>query len=413
MFFAMFFQGAGVVKPALLHFNLFMDAVLIHFHEITLKGRNRPLFEKRLLDNIRIAAKAKDLEIKKTTNVGGGFILQLDKNPTTPDFVECLSKIFGIANFMPVFRTPADLNAFKNRVLKEIKNHKFQSFRVTASRADKTLSFTSSDINKELGEAVKNQTKAKVDLKNPEFTIFAEAIKGEIFFSFEKTKGAGGLPVGVSGNVVSLLSGGIDSPVASFMLMRRGCRVTFVHFHSHPYASRASAEKAEELAKILNEYQFGSRLYLVPFGEIQKQVVLKVPSSLRVIIYRRLMLKIAEEIAKKENAKALITGESLGQVASQTLENISVVGKASSLPVFRPLVGMDKEEIIDRAKKIGTYEISILPDEDCCQLFMPKNPETKAREEAVLAAESELGIEKIVDDGLKKMEIVLISGDIC
>ncbi len=366
-----------------------MDAVIIHFHEITLKGRNRPIFESRLSENISISAEAKNIKIKSIKNTGGGFLIE----PCLP--VEILSKIFGIANIMPAYEVSGDFNELQKGVLKELETRKFETFRITAS----------SEINKKLGEIVKNKTKKSVDLEHPDLTIFVEFLKGKFYFGFEKIKGAGGLPVGVSGNVVSLLSGGIDSPVASFMLMKRGCRVTFVHFHGHPYLSRASSDKAEELAKILNEYQFGSRLYLVPFGEIQKQIVLKVLPSLRVIIYRRLMLKIAEEIAKKENAKALVTGESLGQVASQTLENISVITKAASLTVLRPLLGMDKEEIIDRAKKIGTYGISILPDEDCCQLFMPKNPETKAWEEMVLAAESELEIEKIVEKGIKEAEM--------
>jgi thiamine biosynthesis protein ThiI len=297
------------------------------------------------------------------------------------------------------------MEELKQMIGAEIGNYKFQSFRITAQRGDKSFHLTSEDINRELGAYVEEKIGARVDLKNPELTVFVEVLPKQIFFSFEKIKGVGGLPVGTAGKVVSLLSGGIDSPASSFMMMKRGCRVVFIHFHSFPYLDQSSQEKAVELAKILNQYQRGSRLYLVPFGDIQKQAVLTIPEAYRVIVYRRLMLRIAQKIAKKENAKALVTGESLGQVASQTLENISVIAKAVSLPVFRPLIGMDKEEIIKIAKKIETYNISIMPDQDCCQLFMPKHPATKSNIKNISRAESELDIEKLVSVAVENVEV--------
>jgi len=211
-----------------------------------------------------------------------------------------------------------------------------------------------------------------------------------MLIGLEKRRGPGGLPVGVEGRVACLMSGGIDSPVAAYLMMKRGCLVTFIHFHSHPFVSRASAEKAEELAAHLTRYQFRSRLFLVGFGEAQRAIVVGAPAPLRVVLYRRTMLRIACEIARRERALALVTGESLGQVASQTLRNLTTIESASALPIFRPLIGFDKVEIIDRARTLGTYPISIEPDEDCCSLFVPPHPDVDTRPETVRAAEEKL-----------------------
>jgi thiamine biosynthesis protein ThiI len=227
-------------------------------------------------------------------------------------------------------------------------------------------------------------------------TIDVEALTAQAFSSFGKAPGAGGLPTGVSGRVVCLLSGGIDSPVAAWRMMRRGCRVVFVHFHSYPILSRASQEKARELAALLAAYQLRSRLVLVPFGEIQQRVVLTVAPPLRVVVYRRLMMRIAEAIAGDQKARALVTGEVVGQVASQTLENMQHINSVVRLPVLRPLIGMDKEEITAAAQRLGTYPISIIPDQDCCTLFTPRHPATRARERDVERAEASLPIDEIV-----------------
>ncbi|HUC98039.1 MAG TPA: tRNA uracil 4-sulfurtransferase ThiI, partial [Candidatus Polarisedimenticolaceae bacterium] len=208
--------------------------------------------------------------------------------------------------------------------------------------------------------------------------------------------GPGGLPVGASGRVVALISGGIDSPVAAYRMMQRGCRLIFVHFHSAPYLDQTSQQKVRQLVSELTRCQFHSRLYLIPFGEIQRQIVAAVARPLRVILYRRMMLRIAEQVARREKCQALITGESLAQVASQTLENIAVIQQAAQLPVLRPLVGMDKQEIVDQARRIGTYEISSIPDQDCCQLFVPKHPATRARLADVQDDESRLDVEDLI-----------------
>ena len=263
----------------------------------------------------------------------------------------------------------------------------------------------SEEINRELGAFVQGETGAGVDLEAPELTISVEVLPREIFVSFGRDRGPGGLPVGVSGRVVSLLSGGIDSPVAAHRLMKRGCRATLVHFHSLPFQDGTSREKAAALAELFTRFQFHSTLYLVPFGEIQRQVVVGSPAPLRVLLYRRLMGRIAERIALRERARALVTGDSLGQVASQTLENLAVIEAAVGIPVLRPLIGCDKEEIVQQARRIGTYEISIRPDQDCCRLFVPQHPATFASLEEIQAAEAGLDIAQLVQYGLDRAEV--------
>jgi thiamine biosynthesis protein ThiI len=227
--------------------------------------------------------------------------------------------------------------------------------------------------------------------------VHVEFLTSEAFYFFGKERGPGGLPTGTAGRVACLLSGGIDSPVAAHRMMKRGCAVTFVHFHSYPILSRASQEKARELAAALTRWQQRSRLYLVAFGEIQQQVVLAVPGPMRVVVYRRLMMRIAERIARARHAQALITGEVVGQVASQTLENLAVIGSVATLPIFRPLIGMDKDEIMAEAMKLGTYATSIIPDQDCCTLFTPRNPQTRAKLQEIERAEQALPIDELVE----------------
>ena len=245
----------------------------------------------------------------------------------------------------------------------------------------------------------------RVDLEGADLVVHLELLSDEAFYFFRKERGAGGLPTGTAGKVVCLLSGGIDSPVAAHRMMKRGCAVTFVHFHAYPILSRASQEKARELAQLLTMWQQRSRLYLVPFGEIQQQVVMGVPGPMRVVIYRRLMLRIAERIARSRHAQALVTGDVVGQVASQTLENLAVVGNVATLPLFRPLIGMDKEEITAEAIKLGTYPISIIPDQDCCTLFTPRNPLTRARLGDIEAAEQTLSIDAFVTRAVEEAAV--------
>jgi thiamine biosynthesis protein ThiI len=264
---------------------------------------------------------------------------------------------------------------------------------------------TSPQAEREIGGRIKEARGWRVDLERADLVIHVELLTNDAFYFFGKEKGAGGLPTGTAGRVACLLSGGIDSPVAAHRMMKRGCTVSFVHFHSYPILSRASQEKARELVLLLTTWQQRSRLYLVAFGEIQQQVVLGVPGPMRVVVYRRLMLRIAEHIARMSRAQALVTGDVVGQVASQTLENLAVVGSVAQLPLFRPLIGMDKDEITAEAQRIGTYPISIIPDQDCCTLFTPRNPQTRARLGDIEAAEKALPIDDLVERAVREVVI--------
>jgi thiamine biosynthesis protein ThiI len=280
-----------------------------------------------------------------------------------------------------------------------------ESFRVTARRADKRFPLPSPEIERRVGAQVQQATGWPVNLSAPAVVIRIEVLTDEAFFFIDRERGTGGLPIGTGGKALALLSGGIDSPVAAWRIIRRGCRVQFVHFHSYPILSRASQDKARALVERLTRSQLASRLYLVPFGAVQQQVVLTVPPPLRVVIYRRLMLRIADRLADRAGCRALITGDALGQVASQTIENLAVIGRAATLPLLRPLIGMDKEEITADAQRLGTYEISIIPDQDCCTLFTPRFPSTRAPVAAVEAAERALDVEALVAGALLQVEV--------
>jgi len=380
-----------------------MDSVLIRYHEIALKKGNRAYFTEMLKRNI--TASVKDLGAKEIRSLHARLLLSF-RNEIDPEIIiKRMSSVFGIANFSLVRRTDRDIDQLRSQILSGLNGAHFGSFRIDTQRGDKNFPLNSVEINRQLGTAVQEKSGARVDLNNPEFTVFVEVLPKDAFFGFNKLPGPGGLPVGASGRLVSLISGGFDSPVAAYRMMQRGCRVIFVHFHSAPYQDKTSQDKVRELVKLLTRHQFQSRLYLVPFGEIQRQIVAAVARPLRVVLYRRMMLRIAEKIARKEKAKALITGESVGQVASQTLDNMTVIQQAVQMPILRPLVGMDKQEIVDQARRIDTFDISSVPDQDCCQLFVPKHPATKARFDEVAADEAKLDVNELVRYGLENSSI--------
>ena len=376
-----------------------MNSVLIRYHEIALKKGNRSYFTELLRRNLLSAVK--DLDVEEIRILPARLLLAFNNDIDSATVASRIRTVFGVANFSMVERTERDIDVLRSRILEFVNGAQFSSFRVETQRGDKTFPLTSPEINRRLGAAVKEHTGARVDLSNPEFTISVEILPRDVFFGFNRIPGAGGLPVGASGRVVSLISGGIDSPVAAYRMMQRGCRLIFVHFHSAPYLDKTSQEKVRQLVTMLTRHQFLSRLYLVPFGEIQRQIVAAVSRPLRVVLYRRMMLRIAEGVAKREKAKALVTGESLAQVASQTLDNMAVIQQAATVPILRPLVGMDKQEIIDQARRIGTFDISSIPDQDCCQLFVPKHPATKANVRETEEAESSLNITELVRSGLE------------
>jgi thiamine biosynthesis protein ThiI len=371
-----------------------MNSVVVHYQEIALKGRNRPWFIARLVRNIKTATS--DLDVTRVVTKMGRIEIMLGGPDAWAPVAERLRHVFGIANFSRAALVPLDIDGIANAIIEDLGDLRVSTFRVSAKRADKRFPLTSPQIEREVGGRIKEAKGWIVDLDEAEFTIHVEALTGEAFYHFGKEAGPGGMPTGVSGRVVALLSGGIDSPVACYRLMKRGCRVIPVHFHSYPILSRASQEKVRELAAVLTRYQQFTRLYMVAFGEIQQQVMLSVAPPLRVVIYRRLMLRIAQGIAERAHAGALVTGDVIGQVASQTLENMAIIGSVSTLPVFRPLIGMDKDEITAEAQRLGTYPISIIEDQDCCQLFTPKHPATKARPNDIARAESALPIDDFV-----------------
>jgi tRNA uracil 4-sulfurtransferase len=376
-----------------------MNSVLIRYHEIALKKGNRAYFTELLKRNLLAAVR--DLGAKEIRSLPARLLLTFKNDVPQAILIERMDTVFGVANFSIVERTARDIDVLRARILESLDGSRFESFRVETQRGDKTFPLTSPEINRQLGAAVKEQTGARVDLENADFTVTVEILPRDAFFGFNKIAGAGGLPVGASGRVVSLISGGIDSPVAAYRMMQRGCRLIFVHFHSVPFQDKTSQDKVRQLVTRLTRHQFASRLHLVPFGEIQRRIVAAVARPLRVVLYRRMMLRIAEAIARKEKGKALVTGESLGQVASQTLDNMAIIQQAARLPILRPLVGMDKQEIIDQARRIGTFEISTIPDQDCCQLFVPKHPATKARFAEVEADETKFDVKELLRYGVE------------
>jgi thiamine biosynthesis protein ThiI len=376
-----------------------MTSVVIHYGEIALKGRNRPWFITMLVRSVR--AVLSDLDVVHTRHVLGRIEVRLGPGADWEEVRARLARLPGIGNFSRARRVTPDLDAIAAGVMAGIEGLPSTTFRIAARRADKRFPIPTPEVERILGRLVQDRTGWPVNLSKPAMKIHVEILTDEAFVYVRKEAGTGGLPIGTSGRVLCLLSGGIDSPVAAWRMIRRGCRAHFVHFHSYPILSRASQDKARTIARELTRYQLKSRLYIVPFGAIQQRVVVTVPPPLRVVVYRRLMLRIAESLAGKCGALALVTGDVVGQVASQTVENLDVVGRVATLPVLRPLIGFDKDEITAQAQRLGTYETSIIGDEDCCTLFTPPFPSTRATRESVERAEAELDLSTLVADAVE------------
>ena len=373
------------------------------FHELALKGKNRPFFLKRAKAHVRRALKGLGVALEGEWPMALLFRLPEE---AWPEAKARLQDTLGVERFARVHRTPPDLEALKAALEKALEGQAFGSFRITAKRSDKAFPLTSPEIERALGAFVKGKTGAPVRLKGAEREFVVRVLPGAALLEVERHPGPGGLPPGVSGRVVALLSGGIDSPVAAYRLMLQGGEMLPVRFPPCPLLSGASREKAKAAAERLARFQHRLRLHLVPFSEVQRHIIVEAPTAYRVVLYRRYMLRIAEAIAREEGALALCTGDSLGQVASQTLENLHAVNQAATLPVFRPLIGWDKEEIVAEAQRIGTYATSILPDEECCTLFAPKHPVTRARLEVVLETEARLPTEELLALALKEREVL-------
>jgi len=395
------------------------DFIICHYAEIGLKGKNRKFFEEKLIENIKKVLPRNSY--KKVKRISGRILIGLGDCPSR----QVLKNVFGIAYFSFAVACEQEIEAIKKKAVEILRNKTvtnrcdrikllqlsekqrlhFKTFKVETQRSKKDFPLNSQQISEQVGAEVLKKLKKKVDLTNPDITCFIEIVENYAFLYLEKIPGPGGLPVNVSGKAISLLSGGIDSPVAAFYGMRRGVKIIFLHFYTQ---TQNSIDKTKKIVRILNKYQFSSKLYLVPFLNIQKEIFQKTNPEYGCISCRRFMFRIAEILAEKEKAEALITGENIGQVASQTLANIRATEEATNLPVLRPLIGMDKKDIIDKAKEIGTFDISILAEEFYCHGFLAKHPETKANLKKVKEEEKKLDVEKLIKEAVKKAKVEII-----
>jgi tRNA uracil 4-sulfurtransferase len=383
--------------------------ILIHYHEINLKGNNRGWFEAHLQQHI--TSLLKGLNHGCIQRFAGRLLIELNPDSPISEITQRIRRVFGVANLVVAWEVAADMESIQSGIAELIPQIEFRSFKIDSRRGTKDFPLNSQQLNQQLGAFVQGITNAEVRMENPDAVFYVEIVRNRVFLYLTRMPGAGGLPSGTGGKVLCLLSGGIDSPVAAYRLMRRGCRVLYVHFHSFPHTNIESQEKVRRILRVLSRFQLDSLLYLVPFAEVQHEIVAYAPPPLRVVLYRRFMVRIADALAQKEGASALVTGDSLGQVASQTLENLRTVSAASTLPVFRPLIGDDKEDITRSAREIGTYNLSILADQDCCSLFVPKHPETMSSMAKAESAESGLDIERLVQSALGAATRETISPD--
>lgn len=375
--------------------------IVVHYAEIGLKGKNRGLFERRLQHNV--AQRLGDVEVNDVERLSGRLLVRLGSQANVAEAVERLRTVPGIAYLAAAYGVAKDVTAIKAAVVEKLSGLEtsVRSFKINTRRADKRFPLISPEINAEVGGHVQAATGWQVDLKHPDLVVHIEILFKKTFFYFERVDGIGGLPVGISGTVGLLLSGGIDSPVAGYYALKRGCHVVPVHFHSGPFGEwQTSEEKIRRLVKALQAYGISARYYVVPIGEIQREIVVEAPAPPRVLLYRRLMVRIAQELTRREGGLALVTGESLGQVASQTLESLAVVQAVAALPLLRPLVGLDKKEIVAQAQTIGTFKISVEPGDDCCQFLMPRQVLTRPALADIEAAEAKLDVARLVASGL-------------
>ena len=379
------------------------DCVLVHYGELALKGLNRPYFERKLIENIGKALNGQ--EYGKIRKLQGRILIELNEKSNPNAIEEALRRVFGIAWFAFYHTTEAEKVSIKKCIKEKITLADGEKVKVSTTRADKTLPFTSMDLNRELGEYLVKNFNAKISMKEPEKEILIELVDGKAYIADKKIKGLYGLPIGVSGKVLHLLSGGIDSPVAAWLLMKRGCAVDFLHFHAFEKFDEKRNAKILDLARVLKKYCFRTKVFFVPFYPFEAEAV-EAPMRYRLILFRRFMVRVAEKIAKAHGISALGSGENLAQVSSQTLENIAVINSATSMPILRPLLTYEKNETVNLAKQIGTFEVSVKPYKDCCSLFIAKHPATKAKLEVVEAIESKLNLEEAIKESMEKTEIV-------
>ncbi|MFB6246706.1 MAG: tRNA uracil 4-sulfurtransferase ThiI [Candidatus Pacearchaeota archaeon] len=380
--------------------------IVVHYSEIGTKGKNRKDFENRLAQNIKRFLKDYEISIYKRY---GKYICKVEEQKSG-EIVEILKFIPGISYLGIAKKAKLEIADIKKKSYDLLSEKEFETFVVDSKRSNKNFELKSQETNKKVGEHISKKLDKKVKLKNADINLFIEIGEKEAFIYDEKFQGPGGLPIGSAGKVISSLSGGLDSPVASYLMMKRGCETIFGHLENQSLSKRKVKNKIENLVKELSKFQSKSKLYIIPFEKIQRQITIYIPGRYRMIVYKRFMLRILNKIAKKEKAKAIVTGDSVSQVASQTLENLNTIYKASELPVLAPLVGMNKNETIDVAKKIQTYETSIKPYPDCCSYLVPKQPETYSDPEEVGQLENKIeNKEKLIEDAVKNSKFKKIN----
>ena len=379
--------------------------VVIHYAEIGLKGKNRPFFEGQLLGNLqRVLDPLAAPETVRSRRLYGRLVVELPDQVPFEEVSRRIRRIFGVAHFGRARSCAPQPEEIEKTTVELMTERRPESFGIRVRRIEKRHPFSSQALATRLGAAVQAVTGARVDLGSPDVWVDVHVLSDEALIRAEQIQGPGGMPVGSAGRIVSLISGGIDSPVASLLALKRGCKALFVHFHSHPFTSAASQQKVRDLVALLAQYQGRSRLILVPFGALQQTLVQETAPGPRIVLYRRFMLRIAERIAARNGAHALVTGESLSQVSSQTLANVDTINRAATLPVLRPLIGLDKAEIIERARTLGSFEISIEPADDCCSYLMPRRPATRTRPAQLEKIERALDVEGLVEAALARIE---------
>ena len=379
---------------------------LVHYHEIGLKGKNRAHFERILMDNLKAALAA--FSVSTIVRISGHILVTFSETGQAEEAFDHMLRVPGVARVSLAFHTNREPSVYCDAAVKALSEFgEFQTFKVAARRSNTDYPLTSIDLNRQVGEVLCEAfPDKKVQMHDPDATVHVLVVQGSVYVYAKSERGCGGLPQGSAGKVITLLSSGIDSPVSTWMLARRGAVPVPVHFSGRPQTADTSEYLVQDIVRALGpEVQIG-RVYVVPFGDCQREISIACPNALRVIMYRRIMYAVAERIAQIEGAKAIVTGESLGQVASQTLENIMAVNEVVDMPVFRPLIGSDKQEIIERAQSIGTFDISTQTAPDCCTLFMPKRPETHARLDAVHEAWELFDHEAMIEYLVKNVEYI-------
>jgi thiamine biosynthesis protein ThiI len=385
--------------------------ILVRYGEIILKGLNRPVFEEKLIANIKSAI-FKYGKARVSKSQGRIYIEPLQEDYDFDQVLKKVTKVFGVVSVSPVWSIDTEYEQIKAYALKMatklVAENGYKSFKIETKRGNKRFPMQSPEISADVGGYIlENIPGLTVNVKNPEFILYIEVRENSYIYS-ETIKGHGGMPLGSNGKALLLLSGGIDSPVAGWMMGKRGVEIEAIHFYSYPYTSERAKQKVIDLAQIISQYCGKIRLHIVPFTEIQLAINDNCPEEQLTIIMRRIMMKIAEQVARNSNAMALITGESMGQVASQTMHALYCTDSAVNMPVFRPLIGMDKVEVVDIARKIETFETSILPYEDCCTVFVAKHPQTKPKLDRILFSESAVDFEPLMKTAVENTEVIVI-----